>query len=57
MFNQNPMCSKCNNEIQGDDVVFIQMRYPKRKGMVEIKAFLKNEGTFICVQCFQQQKD
>ncbi|QBQ06550.1 Fe3+ hydroxamate ABC transporter substrate-binding protein [Sporosarcina pasteurii] len=53
MFNRTPKCSECGIEIKGDDVVFLKMRYPKRKGMVEIKAYLNNEGTFLCENCFQ----
>lgn len=56
MFGQEPKCSQCGKEIQGDDVVYIKMRYPKRKGMTEIKAYLKNEGIFICEDCFQLNK-
>ena len=51
MFNENPNCSVCSKEIEGDEIVFIKMRYPKRKGFTEIKAYLKNEGRFICEDC------
>ena len=51
MFNEAPTCSKCKKEIKGDEVVYIKMRYPKRKGFTEIKAYLKNEGHFICEAC------
>ena len=57
MFNKNPNCSVCGGEIKGDDVVYIQMRYPKRRGMTEIKAYLKNEGTFLCETCFRHQSN
>ncbi|MGE7110033.1 Fe3+ hydroxamate ABC transporter substrate-binding protein [Lysinibacillus sp. NPDC047702] len=53
MFGEEPKCAKCDKEIKDDEVVFIKMRYPKRKGMTEIKAYLKNEGSFICENCFQ----
>lgn len=46
MLNEKPRCSSCNKEIEEDEVVFIKMRYPKRKGFTEIKAYLKNEGEF-----------
>ncbi|HLR19029.1 MAG TPA: Fe3+ hydroxamate ABC transporter substrate-binding protein [Staphylococcus sp.] len=52
MFGEPPKCMNCKKEIKGDDVVFIKMRYPKRKGMTEIKAYLKNEGQFICDYCY-----
>jgi hypothetical protein len=45
----------CQKEIKGDDVIFVKMRYPKRKGLTEIKAYLRNEGTFICENCFQNK--
>ncbi|KGR78767.1 hypothetical protein [Ureibacillus sinduriensis] len=51
-----PKCMKCDKEIQGDEEVFIQMRYPKRKGFTEIKAFLNLEGKFICKDCSKEMK-
>ncbi|MFJ8071689.1 Fe3+ hydroxamate ABC transporter substrate-binding protein [Peribacillus sp. NPDC096447] len=42
-------------EIKGDEVVSVKIRYPKHKGMTEIKAYLKNEGSFICEACFQKK--
>jgi hypothetical protein len=41
--------------LRGDEVVLVKMRYPKRKGMTEIKAYLKNEGSFICEACFDKK--
>jgi hypothetical protein len=55
MFSNKPQCSVCGKEINGDDVVYIKMRYPKHKGMTEIKAYLKNEGLFICEECFEEK--
>lgn len=46
-----PKCMKCNNEIKDDEQVLVQMRYPKRKGFTEIKAYLNLEGKFICEKC------
>lgn len=46
-----PKCMKCNNEIKDDEKVLVQMRYPKRKGFTEIKAYLNLEGKFICEKC------
>ena len=54
LFREEPKCTKCDKEIKGDEMVYIKMRYPKRKGMTEIKAYLKNEGSFICEDCFEQ---
>lgn len=51
MFNENPRCSSCNKEIEGGEAIFLKMRYPKRKGFTEIRAYLKNEGKFICEAC------
>lgn len=55
MFREEPTCIKCGKEIKGNEVVFVKMRYPKRKGMTEIKAYLKNEGIFLCEQCFNKK--
>ncbi|MGW8428303.1 Fe3+ hydroxamate ABC transporter substrate-binding protein [Peribacillus simplex] len=55
MFGEDPKCVKCGKEIKGDEVVLVKMRYPKRKGMTEIKAYLKNEGSFICEVCFDKE--
>jgi hypothetical protein len=54
LFGEEPKCTKCGKEIKGDEIVYIKMRYPKRKGMTEIKAYLKNEGSFICEDCIKQ---
>ncbi|WP_456272397.1 Fe3+ hydroxamate ABC transporter substrate-binding protein [Bacillus sp. AK031] len=39
MFGVTPQCSICGKEIKGNDLVYIQMRYPEKKGMTEIKAY------------------
>ncbi|WP_245893979.1 Fe3+ hydroxamate ABC transporter substrate-binding protein [Salsuginibacillus halophilus] len=54
MFKEKPECSMCKKEIMGAETVFVKMRYPKRKGFTEIKAYLQNEGRFICEACFNQ---
>ncbi|WHY56260.1 Fe3+ hydroxamate ABC transporter substrate-binding protein [Peribacillus simplex] len=56
MFGEDPKCGRCGKEIKGDEVVHLKMRYPKRKGMTEIKAYLKNEGSYICEVCFDKGK-
>ncbi len=38
MFGKDPNCVKCGKEMKGDEVVLVKMRYPKRKGMTEIKS-------------------
>lgn len=57
MFGETPKCTICDKEIKGDDVVFVRMRYPKHKGMIEIKAYLKKEGKFICEDCFKNKSN
>ncbi|MDQ0271293.1 Fe3+ hydroxamate ABC transporter substrate-binding protein [Cytobacillus purgationiresistens] len=52
MFSLKPKCTVCKREIKEDEWVYIKMRYPKRKGFTEIKAYLNNEGQFICENCF-----
>ena len=52
-----PKCTSCEKEIIEDDVVFVKMRYPKRKGFTEIKAYLRNEGKFICEKCFNRKSE
>nr|WP_098441469.1 Fe3+ hydroxamate ABC transporter substrate-binding protein [Bacillus sp. es.034] len=39
--------------MRGNDVVYVKMRYPEKKGMTEIKAYLNNEGRFICEGCYK----
>ncbi|AKP47248.1 hypothetical protein BSM4216_1993 [Bacillus smithii] len=52
MFKVISKCSKCGKEIHGNEEVYVKMRYPERRGMVEIKAFLQNEGKIFCEKCF-----
>lgn len=44
MFKITDKCSKCGIEIQGNEEIYVKMRYPERKGMAEFKAYLQNEG-------------
>ncbi|MEB2630066.1 Fe3+ hydroxamate ABC transporter substrate-binding protein [Peribacillus frigoritolerans] len=55
MFGKDPNCVKCGKKIKGEEFVLVKMRYPKRKGMTEIKAYLKNERSFICKACFDKK--
>ena len=50
MFKIEPKCSKCGKGIKGNEKVNIQMKYPAKKGFTEIKAYLQNEGQFICAK-------
>ena len=54
MFKNEPKCSKCGKEIKGNEEVYIKMKYPKKKGFTEIKAYLQNEGQFICEKCIEK---
>jgi hypothetical protein len=55
MFWDKPKCMVCDKEIKEDEMVFAKMRYPKRKGFTEIKAYLRNEAKFICEECFNNK--
>ncbi|WP_445506078.1 Fe3+ hydroxamate ABC transporter substrate-binding protein [Niallia sp. 03190] len=55
MFKIKPQCSYCDKEIKGNEVIFVKMRYPERKGMNEIKAFIQYEGQLICEECFNKK--
>lgn len=57
MFGEKTKCIMCNKEIKGNDVVYVKIRYPMYKGMTEITAFLKNEGTLICENCYHKQSN
>jgi transposase-like protein len=51
-----PKCMVCEKEIKEDEIVFVKMKYPKRKGFTEIKAYLRNEGRFVCPDCITLKK-
>jgi hypothetical protein len=51
MFKITPQCSVCKKEIQANEEIFVKMRYPKSKGMTEIKAFIQYQGKIICEEC------
>jgi hypothetical protein len=44
-------CSKCKREIRNNEPILVKLRYPEKRGMAEIRAFLKQEGTIICEEC------
>lgn len=54
MFKQNAKCSVCEKEIQESEKIYVKMRSPESKGMVEVKAFLQNEGKIICERCIKK---
>ena len=39
MFGKEPSCIHCGKTIEGNEKVYIQMRYPKHRGMTEVKAY------------------
>ncbi|TFE01556.1 Fe3+ hydroxamate ABC transporter substrate-binding protein [Jeotgalibacillus salarius] len=51
-----PKCINCDKEIEKNEQVYAKLRYPKRKGFTEIKAYLRNEAVFICENCFDNKK-
>ncbi|WP_082252926.1 Fe3+ hydroxamate ABC transporter substrate-binding protein [Bacillus sp. FJAT-27251] len=55
VFGEKPKCHVCSKEIKGNDVVYVKMRYPSYKGMTEITAYLRNEGSFVCEDCFEKK--
>lgn len=57
MLGDKPKCATCAKEIQGDDMVYVKMRYPRKKGVTEMKAYLNSHETFICEDCFNKKSD
>jgi hypothetical protein len=57
MFSLSPTCSVCGKPIEKNEPIYVRMRYPSYRGMVEIQAFLKQEGTIICEVCFSQKNN
>jgi hypothetical protein len=55
MFSRPSTCSVCGKPIEKNELIYVRMRYPSYRGMVEIKAFLQQEGTIICEGCFSQK--
>lgn len=54
--NEKPTCSICLKTIQDNETAIVEVRYPMKKGMTEIKAYLRNEGVFYCEICAKQTK-
>lgn len=55
MFRIKVSCSTCEREIKGNEEVNIRLRWPKRRGFTEIKAYLKNWGTLTCNECIARK--
>ncbi|MFX0571876.1 Fe3+ hydroxamate ABC transporter substrate-binding protein [Bacillus pumilus] len=52
---EEPTCASCRKKIEGNEEVYVKLVYPKRKGMTEVKAWLRNEGVFYCKACTEQK--
>ncbi|WP_372585237.1 Fe3+ hydroxamate ABC transporter substrate-binding protein [Priestia megaterium] len=46
-----------SKEIQPNEEVWMRMKYPSKRGMTEIKAFLHQEAQFVCMDCFEKTKN
>lgn len=55
MFKLETKCSMCGKEIQGNEEVIIKLRFPEKRGMTEIKAFLTHMGLITCLDCDREQ--
>ncbi|MFJ5965852.1 Fe3+ hydroxamate ABC transporter substrate-binding protein [Bacillus sp. NPDC093026] len=42
---EEPTCTSCNKKIEGNEKVYVKLVYPKRRGMTEVKAWLRNRLT------------
>jgi hypothetical protein len=56
MFKIKERCYVCQKEIQPNEGVWMRMKYPSKRGMTEIKAFLHQEAQFVCMDCFEATK-
>ncbi|MDF2700875.1 MAG: Fe3+ hydroxamate transporter substrate-binding protein [Haloplasmataceae bacterium] len=57
MFKITAICSVCSKKIEANEEVNVKLRYPVSKGITEIKAYLQNEGTITCMDCFNRKDD
>ncbi|KHE72762.1 hypothetical protein [Halobacillus sp. BBL2006] len=55
MVNRAPECASCGKEINGNDVVYVKLRYPIMKGFAEVKSYLRNEGEIMCEACHESK--
>ncbi|WP_210467870.1 Fe3+ hydroxamate ABC transporter substrate-binding protein [Sporosarcina sp. 6E9] len=51
MFKRKLYCSNCSREVQPGEEIYAKMKVPQYAGMVEIKAYLKNESKILCTDC------
>ena len=52
---EEPTCTSCQKKIEGNEEVYVKLVYPKRRGMTEVKAWLRNEGVFIVRHVMKKQ--
>ncbi|WP_391509629.1 Fe3+ hydroxamate ABC transporter substrate-binding protein [Bacillus pumilus] len=52
---EEPTCASCQKKIEANEEVYVKLVYPKRKGMTEVKAWLRNEGVFIVRLVMEKQ--
>lgn len=55
-FQPKPTCVICQKSIDKDEQSIVKVRYPVKKGITEIQAYLRKEGIFYCATCAQQMK-
>ncbi|ODJ64796.1 hypothetical protein [Brochothrix thermosphacta] len=48
---KNTHCVVCKKIIQPGENTFVNLKNPKRKGITEIKAYLRLEARFYCTDC------
>ncbi|WP_144034783.1 Fe3+ hydroxamate ABC transporter substrate-binding protein [Sporosarcina sp. P18a] len=51
MFKRTLYCSTCNREVKPGEEIYVKMKVPQYVGIVEIKAYLKNESRIYCTDC------
>ena len=56
MFKRTLHCSICEREIEDYEEIYTKMQAP-RAGMVEIKAYLKNNSEITCKECYKKEQD
>lgn len=54
MFKRKLYCSNCSREVRPGEEITVKMKVPAHSGMVEIKAYLKNEGEILCQDCAKE---
>ncbi len=55
MLRVKPKCVSCGKNIQGGELIYVELHYPHYAGMTEIKKWLDNEGKIHCKDCHSKQ--